>query len=344
MFRTNTSIDYSLLLIVSTGKKSFTALGKIIEKSSDTIRRLVNPSKMNFELLEAVAEDTFKNKKKLVLSLDYTLLRKLYSKSMEGVCEFFDTKMGKMINAYNALIAGLTDGKYFIPIRSGLVFSKKVLSNANELRNEMVKNIIQETIQKFKDKIITVAVDGAFATKEFLLWATVNKVRVEVRMHSNRKVLYKGERIKISEISDLQVKGRHMARTIQVEWHDIVLFITAERRIDKHGEESIVYLASTYEAKPSEHVRNYDKRWSIEKFNRTSKQNLGLQDCFSTKLEVQENHLSSVLIAYAIVQIQMKKFKKLTPEDTIRYLKENDFDFLKQRILATDQIFSNAYA
>jgi len=51
-----------------------------------------------------------------------------------------------------------------------------------------------------------------------------------------------------------------MARTIQVVWHDIPLFITAQRRIDKHGEESIVYQASTYEAKPSEHVGNYKNR------------------------------------------------------------------------------------
>jgi hypothetical protein len=33
---------------------------------------------------------------------------------MEGSCKFFDTKMGKMITAYKVLIAGLTDGKYFI--------------------------------------------------------------------------------------------------------------------------------------------------------------------------------------------------------------------------------------
>lgn len=342
MFIKNISIDYALLLIMSTGKKSFTELGKIIEKSSDTVRRLLNPSEKNFELLEAVAKEMFKNKKELVLSLDYTLLRKVYSNSMEGVCKFFDTKMGKMINAYNALIAGLTDGKYFIPIRSGLVFSKEVLSNANELKNEMVKSIIKETIQKFKDKMITVAVDGAFATKEFLLWAIENKIRVEVRMHSNRKVLYKGNRIKINEITDLQPKGRHMARTIQVEWHGMMLFITAERRIDKHGEESIVFLASTYHAKPSQHVNNYKKRWPIEKLNRTSKQTLGLQDCFSTKLETQENHLSSVLVAYAIVQLEMKKLRALTPEDTIRWFRDKKITSLKQQFAPLGQIIASA--
>jgi hypothetical protein len=344
MFVKNTCIDYSLLLIMSIGKKSFTALGKIIKKSSDTVRRLLNPPAENFALMHVIATEIFKNKKMLVLSIDDTLLRKIYSNAMEGTCRFFDTKMGKMITAYKALIAGLTDGKYFIPIHCSFLFSKEVLSNAKELKDELVKNIIVQTIKSFPDKIITVAVDGAFATKKLFSWAIEKKIRLEARMHSNRKVIYKGEIKKISEIEELQPKGRHMARTIHVLWHDIPLYITAERRIDKHGEESIVYQASTYKAKPSEHVNNYKNRWPIEKFNRTGKQSFGLQDCFSTKLETQMSHLSSVLVAYAIVQIEMKKQKILIPEDAIRCLRGKNLACLKNRFYALEEIFGGVHA
>lgn len=55
-----------------------------------------------------------------------------------------------------------------------------------------------------------------------------------------------------------------------------MLDITAVRRIDKHGEESIVYQASTYREKPSEHIKNYKYRWPVEVFIRTTKQNIGL--------------------------------------------------------------------
>ena len=344
MFIKNTYIDYSLLLIVSTGKKSFAALGKIIEKSSDTIRRLLNSPTENFDLMRAIATDIFRNKKMLVLSIDDTLLRKIYSNSMEGTCKFFDTKMGRMITAYKALIAGLTDGKYFVPIHSSFLFSKEVLSNANELKDELVKSVIEETIKFFPDKTITIALDGAFAKKKLFLWAVENKVRLETRMHSNRKVIYQGKAEKISEIKDLQPKGRHMARTIQVLWNDIPLHITAQRRVDKHGEESIIYQASTYKAKPSKHVNNYKHRWPVEKFNRTSKQSFGLQDCFSTKLETQMSHLFSVLLAYAIVQIEMKKQKMLIPEDAIRCLRGKNLNHLKKRFYALYQIFGATHA
>ncbi len=135
MFIKNMNIDYSLSLIMSIGKKSFEGLGKTIKKSGDTVRRLLNSSRKSFALLDDIAKNTFKNKKMLILSLDYTLLRKPYSTVMEGVCKFFDTKLKVMMNAYNALIAGLTDGKYFIPIRSGFAFSKEVLPNANKIND-----------------------------------------------------------------------------------------------------------------------------------------------------------------------------------------------------------------
>ena len=291
-----------------------------------------------------IAHQFFRNRKTLYLTIDDTLLRKIYSMFMEGSCEFFDTKMGRKIKAYKLLIAGLTDGKYFIPIHSAFLYSKEVLENALELKEELLQNIILNIIKAFPDKTIIVTMDGAFATKKFLQWASDNNIKVELRMHSNRTVLYQEKKQKISEIADLRPKGRHMARTIKTQWGDIPVYITGERRVDKHGEESIVYLVSTYKAKPSEHVRNYKCRWPIEKLIRTCKQHLGLQDCFSTKLEIQLNHVSSVLLSYAIVQIEMKKSKHSTPEDTIRTLKDDDFDFLKQRILASDEIFGDTYA
>lgn len=69
-------------------------------------------------------------------------------------------------------------------------------------------------------------------------------------MHSHRRVEFRGTQYKIREIVCLQPRGRQMARTIKIKWHGLDLYLTAERRIDKHGEESIVFLAATYFARP----------------------------------------------------------------------------------------------
>lgn len=341
----STNICYPLLLIVSTaGKKSFTALGKIINKSGDTVRRMLNPTEAIFGILEKIAIHLFRNKKRLFLSFDDTLIKKIFSQFIEGTDVFFDTKTNQMVMSYKLLIASITDGKYAIPLRCSFLPSKRAMENAAAFKEELVKKIILEIQKIFPNHIIIVTADGAFATKSLLSWAVDNSIFAEMRMHSNRVVQYNGKSSKISDIKELIPKGRHMARTIQAIWHDIPLEITAQRRIDKHGEESIVYQAATYKASPSQHVAAYKNRWSIEKINRTTKQYVGLQECFSTKLDTQLQHVASVLLAYAFAQVEMKKQRLANPEEAIRYFRQQNFDFLKRRFGALDEIFGDAHA
>ena len=142
----------------------------------------------------------------------------------------------------------------------------------------------------------------------------------------------------------MQPKGRQMSRTIAAIWHDMPLFITAQRRLDRHGKETIVYLASTYKAKPRKHVANYRKRWLIEKFFRTAKQHLGLRDCFSRKITIQLCHIAGVFIGYSILQIVRKKLKHKTPEESIRHLRRQKVPVVKQRVYSLVEIFGYVYA
>lgn len=119
-----------------------------------------------------------------------------------------------------------------------------------------------------------------------------------------------------------------MARTVTAVWHGLELEITIVRRTDKHGEESIVFQVATYKATPSQHVANYKKRWGIEKLNRTTKQSLGLQDCYSIDMGKQHRHVAAVFLAYALAQVEMKLGRFKTPEDAIRNLKMKNFEFL----------------
>ena len=160
-----------------------------------------------------------------------------------------------------------------------------------------------------------------------------------MRMHKNRKVFFNNKHQVLAGIKELQLKGRYKARTIKVVWHELALYITAHKRIDKHNEATIVYQVATYQAAPSEHVSNYKKRWPIEKMFRTSKQFLGLQECFSTKLDKQLNHVSSVLVAYALLNIKQKTNHFKTPEDALRYVKSKKIPDLESWICSLSEIF-----
>ena len=91
---------------------------------------------------------------------------------------------------------------------------------------------------------------------------TDNKIAAEMRMHSNRVIEYNGIRITLKNLSQfIYPKGRQMARTIKVKWHDLELEVTIVKRINKHGEESIVFQCATINATPKEHVKSYSVRW-----------------------------------------------------------------------------------
>ncbi len=96
------------------------------------------------------------------------------------------------------------------------------------------------------------------------------------------------------------------------------LEITIVRRSDKKVNETIVFQVATYHAKSHEHVLTYKRRWPVEKVIRKCKQHAGLQDCYSTSLETQHNHVASVLLSYGLAQFEMKKYRLKTPEEAIR--------------------------
>ena len=57
MFIKNISIEYSLMLIMSIGKKSFTQLSNVINKSRDTVRRMLQSDKKNITVSDFTGWD-----------------------------------------------------------------------------------------------------------------------------------------------------------------------------------------------------------------------------------------------------------------------------------------------
>lgn len=343
MFLKNTMIAYPVLLITSI-KKSFEAFGRTVGKTGKTICRWLKPAHEYYEVLLKLSIKEFATKKELILIFDDTLIRKIYSQLMEGAGRFYDTQLFRRIMGYKLLVAMLTDGSKSLPVAATLLFSKELVPNSKETKYEWICNIILKIQKLFPTTRIIIAADGAFASKEFLLWCTNNNIPVEVRMRSNCAVMYKNEKLRIRDIKELKPRGRQMARTIHVMWHGIPLFITAQKRIDKKGQESIVFQASTFKAKPIRHVQIYKTRWNIEKMFRTTKQNLGLQECSARKMETQESHIASVFLAYALLQCDQKKQNLSTPEAALRAAERRKGIFLNRYIDRLDRFINDIYA
>lgn len=346
MLEISTILKYPVLTILSIGKKSFENMGRFMSKSGDTIARLLQPAKTSFSHAQGISQEIFKNKKKLFVIIDDTLIKKFFSQYMQGSGSFFDTKIGRRIKAYKLVLGMISDGTFAVPVDAAYLFSKELADEMKE--KKMSKEAIAQTfimlaVKLFPNTKFVVLADGLYATVSFLQWCIDNKVAAEMRIHSNRKVYYNGKKISLKSLLEQKgqrPKGRKMARTISVMWHDLPLEITIVRRFDKHNDETIVFQAATYKALPAEHVKNYKKRWSIEKAFRTAKQLLGLQECFSISFTTQQNHVAAVLLAYALTQLEMQKHRLRTPEDAVRQLKKKNLISLTERFVGTYKAYT----
>ena len=342
----STSLCYSILTIMSIGKKSFENMGRFLNKTGEIVARYLMPASDNFKLCGAVAQKLFADNKELCLVIDQTLIKKFFAKLIQGTGKFYDTKIGRKITAFNFAVASITDGKFKVPIGSSYFFDKESIEMMDDKplsRDEVTKLFIKKAQDLFPKTILTILADGAYSTIDFLKWCVANKIRAEMRMGKNRKVEINGKKMKLSELLDsrkFRPRGRQMARKFSVKWHDLSLELTIERRFDKNENESFVFLVATYKALPREHVAMYKKRWTIEKIFRTTKQHLGLQECFSKSFAIQDNHTSAVLLAYALTQLEMKTYRLKIPEDAINQLKKKNATSLQARF---DSILSPFY-
>lgn len=350
MLNVSTAVMYPLLTLLSIGKKSFENMGRFLRKSGDTVSRLLQPSSVSFAHARSICLSMFQGKKKLFIILDDTLIKKIHAQRMQGAGMFFDTKISQRIMAFRLVIGMISDGRIAIPIDCEYLFSKELtdqLDDRFKTKEEIARGIVITAKKLFPGVKMIVLADGLYATVKFLKWCSSNNIPAEVRMHSNRVVEFQGERISLKKIAHekgFRPKGRQMARTISVKWHDFDLEITIVRRINKNDVETIVFQAATYKALPREHVAHYKRRWPIEMFIRTGKQHLGLQECFSRKLKVQKNHVAAVFLAYAFAQLERKRLKLKTPEAAIRRLKTKKVDFLTQRFACRIQGIQCVYA
>jgi hypothetical protein len=181
----------------------------------------------------------------------------------------------------------------------------------------------------FPSTEITILCDGLFATTELLGWASREKVLIEARMHSNRTVWYQGVKYslkKLALIKRVRLMNNRMQRTVRILWNEIDLYVTIVNRIDKHGSETTVFQVSTEKCEPRQHVAHYKKRWAIEKMFRTTKQFLGLGECFSRSFDMQKNHVASVMLSYVLLQLEAKRLRLKTPEAAARRCKEKNAD------------------
>lgn len=315
-----TNLRYSISLLLSTAnKKTCPALSAVFDTSDDSMLRMLEHEAISLDDLFASAKKFF-GEKPLYLILDDSLLKKMFSKFIQGTSDNFDSADRKCYRSLCSVTAMLSDGVYALPIDQKTWTSEEFVIGEYYKKTELAQQLITEIQKRFKIKCVVM--DGLYATTDMIDWCIKNHVLFECRFHSNRVIATKNEgSVSLKICKQLKLTGSRQARTIRAQWKGFSLYITSVRRINRYGICSIVYQVSNYTASALGHVRVYDIRWKIEKFFRTAKQYLGFADCQSRKLLLQTNHIKNVFMAYHFLQWECRKSRLKSPEMALKKIK-----------------------
>jgi hypothetical protein len=341
--KTEQKLTYPISLLLSTdNRKTCESISKIAKKSGDLFCRLLKNQTITKEDLIALIQKIFGNRK-LTLILDDTIIAKLYSKIIEGACDNYDSGDRRSYRSLCSIVAVVTDGQHAIPIDQSLWISSEFIGdNSYKKKHEIAFEMIQKLLPLIS--IQKLVADGLYATKVMLEKCIEAGIFFEMRFHSNRVIECHGEKAPIREIQKLQLKGKAKARTKKGIWYELQLYFTSVKKISKTGRVIITYQVSNYTAFAQQHVQAYEYRWAIEKFFRTAKQHLGLNDCQAQTRKAQESHIFYVFFAYALAQIEKIQKRLKTPEQAIRLFKRKKYDNLIQYFSRSRQIFGDVYA
>ena len=279
---------------------------------------------------------------------DFTVRRRLAwrlrqwarSKIIPGTCDNYDSSDGKTYRSLCAVVAVVTDGTFAIPIDKAIWTSAEFNQTAYAKKWELAKELITKICDELP--IYMVLADGLYAIFAFLTWLISKHIKFEMRFHANRVINDKGIKCQIKASLKFVMSGKRPKRTIKAKWYGVTFYFTALRRVANTGTVTVIYQISNYKASAREHVQAYGYRWNIEKFFRTAKQKLGLNDCQSHKLKTQENHISNVFFIYALLQVERKKNNLKNIETVIKQLNHGDFNYIRSRILRLAENFGVA--
>jgi len=256
-----------------------------------------------------------------ILAIDDTIEEKPHSTENEMICWHWDHSKGRNVKGINILNflyhSTLGDGQDIsIPAAFEViekteqyldVRSDKIKRRSPIKKNEMVRQRLRTLVQLNRLKFKYVVWDTWFSAKE-----NFEFVHLDLKKHfvgalkSNRKVaLSKEDKLqgKFVKVEELDLQTNHTYK-VWVKGLGFEVLLAKQVFTNQDGTSGELYLVTNDLSLPYEALTTiYEKRWSVEVFHKSLKQNASLEKS-PTKYEVtQSNHIFASMIAYCKMEL-----------------------------------------
>jgi len=310
---------YTDYLLSSFGQTTATGLSRLLngDISHDKVTRLLSDNAFN-------SKDLWQRVKPLVrehqsdtacLIFDDVIAAKPHTDESELVCWHFDHSTGKMVKGFNMLNAFYhtqsekEEVDLRIPVAFELVLktvtfcdlkTKKIKRKSPTTKNEMLQAMIGQAIHnqlKFK----YVLADSWFGSSANMRFIKKKKKYFIFDMKSNRKVVLSEEDRNSGHWTRIDAIDIPNNTPTKVWLKDLEFPVLLTKQIftNKNQSTGVRFLVSNdFSLSDDDFTTLYKKRWSVEEYHKSLKQNTGLTKSPSRTLITQTNHIFASILAY----------------------------------------------
>jgi len=320
-------IPYALVLTATSNRKTYSGIARSLDleylEFYDYIKKCHDHHEKILETLclKVKKYQTRLNPGKIIF--DFTRLAKDKDAKTPSTTWDRDGRINKVNKGFSVGFCVWTNGFITIPLSFCFWLNKQDAGDSYLSKKDLAKEVIKITKEKLGN--LEVVVDGEFATLEMLEFFSEEKIEFTARIACNRNVITNtGIKAQLKNHEQLRLRKNEKSRTIQARFGNRFYDFTAVKQKTRNSKKKIVFIISTIRRTPKEHVKAYSLRWRIERFFRTSKQSLGLEDCQSQKLQGIISHIFAVMLAYAAIEETRFAKKKKSPELVLGILKSKN--------------------
>lgn len=311
---------YCSYLLTQTHKATATGLSQMTngEISHDKISRFLQQSQLTSKGLWVHIKKFVRKQKNNtgnVLILDDTIQEKPYTKENAIVCWHYDHAKQKTVKGVNILTCMFANQEQSLPVGYEIVEKTvsykdkktgKIKRKSQETKNEKFRQLI---LQACKNSIQFnhVLADSWYCSKKNMNYISKLGKKFVFAIESNRFICFedligteKQQYLQLRKV-DLQANRAYSVRVKGVDFP-----LTLMKKIFKNGDGSVgtLYLVTNDLTLDSDAIYTiYKRRWKIEEYHRSIKQNVSLAKSPCWKEKTQRNHIFLVLIAFSKLEM-----------------------------------------
>ena len=305
---------YTDYLISSFGQVTATGLARLLdgEVSHDQITRFLSSEPKRSADLWRIAKPLVRSIETDdgVIVIDDTIEEKEYTDENELICWHFDHSKGRNVKGLNFLSALYVTEQGALPVAFDLVTKMEAyvdektgtLKRKSSIsKNERYRMLLRVCVHN-QIKFHYVINDSWYSSSDNMKMIKRDLKREFVMpLKSNRKVALsqkEKERGQYRAVSQLELAAG-VALEVWLEEVGFPLLLTKQVFTNDDLSEGVLYLVTSDVALPPDRIQQlYQRRWSVEEYHKSLKQNVSLERSPTRTPTTQRNHLFSSLCAY----------------------------------------------